>query len=111
MHLSELWHKPVLGEYQNLFIVFPIAFITVRQVQILSHESKIATRIELFVGHGGCYDSAQFRRLGYLSLNSNEESNYAARELKSVYVDAPGQYLRMLIHKCHINNMNAFNQV
>lgn len=85
--------------------------LPVRQVQILSHESKVATRIELFVGHGDSYKSAQFRRLGYLSLNSNEESNYAARELKSVYVDAPGQYLRMLIHKCHINEINLFNQV
>ncbi|CAN0546152.1 unnamed protein product, partial [Ectocarpus sp. 12 AP-2014] len=81
------------------------------QVQILSHQSKIATQIELFVGHGDSYESAHFRRLGYLSLNSNERSKYQARELKSVYVNAPGQYLRMLVHKCYINEVNLFNQV
>lgn len=81
------------------------------KVQILSHQSKIATQIELFVGHGDTYESAQFRRLGYLSLNSNERSKYQARELKSVYVNAPGQYMRMVIHKCYINEINLFNQV
>lgn len=81
------------------------------QVQILSHQSKIATQIELFVGHGDSYETAHFRRLGYLSLNSNERSKYQARELKSVYVNAPGQYLRMLVHKCYINEVNLFNQV
>lgn len=81
------------------------------QVQILSHQSKIATQIELFVGHGDSYESAHFRRLGYLSLNSNERSKYQARELKSVYVNAPGQYLRILVHKCYINEVNLFNQV
>lgn len=80
-------------------------------MQILSHQSKIATQIELFVGHGDSYQSADFRRLGYLSLNSNERSKYQARELKSVYVNAPGQYLRMLVHKCYINEANLFNQV
>lgn len=83
----------------------------ISQVQILSHQSKIATQIELFVGHGDSYESAHFRRLGYLSLNSNERSKYQARELKSVYVNAPGQYLRMLVHKCYINEVNLFNQV
>lgn len=63
------------------------------------------------MGHGDTYESAQFRRLGYLSLNSNERSKYQARELKSVYVNAPGQYMRMVVHKCYINEINLFNQV
>lgn len=88
-----------------------IVYVRLLQVQILSHQSKIATQIELFVGHGDSYETAQFRRLGYLSLNSNERSKYQARELKSVYVNAPGQYLRMLVHKCYINEVNLFNQV
>lgn len=81
------------------------------KVQILSHQNKIATQIELFVGDGDNYESAHFKRLGYLSLNGNVESNYQARELKSVYVNAPGQFLRILVHKCYINEHNFFNQV
>ncbi|CAM9367201.1 unnamed protein product, partial [Hapterophycus canaliculatus] len=105
------WQSPQFCDYpQELGLAWE-APARVSQVQILSHQSKIATQIELFVGHGDSYESAHFRRLGYLSLDSNERSKYQARELKSVYVDAPGQYLRMLVHKCYINEVNLFNQV
>lgn len=46
------------------------------QVQLLSHQSKIATRIELFVGEGASYSTAAWNRLGYLSLADNSQSDY-----------------------------------
>jgi len=36
---------------------------------------------------------------------------YQARELKSVYVDAQGTYVKLVAHRCHINPMNLFNQI
>ncbi|OLP97488.1 Centrosomal protein of 104 kDa [Symbiodinium microadriaticum] len=74
-------------------------------VQFLSHQSKcfsctelcmmedgIATKIDLYTampaaGQASTYDALSFKRLGYLSLDSNERSQFQARELKSVYVD------------------------
>ena len=50
-------------------------------------------------------------RPGYLSLDSNERSKYQARELKSVYLDCTGRYLKFLVHRCYINRHNLFNQV
>ena len=47
----------------------------------------------------------------YLSLDSNERSQFQARELKSVYVDVTAQWLKILLHKCHINKYNLVNQV
>jgi hypothetical protein len=42
--------------------------VTLQQVQILSHQNKIATRVELFVGVGSSdYLSASFSRLGSVS--------------------------------------------
>lgn len=81
------------------------------QVQLLSHQSKISTKIEVFIGNGPDYHSAKFKRLGYLSLDSNERSNYQARELKTVYVDADGRFVRFIVHQCFINKYNHFNQV
>ena len=81
------------------------------QLQLLSHQHKIATKIELFVGDGDSYASAEWARLGYLSLDSNERSKYQARELKSVYLDCKGRYLKLLVHRCYINRHNLFNQV
>lgn len=81
------------------------------QVQILSHQSKIATKIEIFVGVGTDYQSASYKRLGFLSLDNNQRSSYQARELKTVYVDQLGNYLKFRIQKNYTNDQNPFNQV
>jgi hypothetical protein len=47
----------------------------------------------------------------YLSLDPNERSNWKARELKSVFVEARAQFLKFSIFKNHINAINLFNQV
>lgn len=90
--------------------------VHLRQVQFLSHQSKIATKIELFTalsqaGQPASYDTINFKRLGYLSLDSNERSQFQARELKSVYVDVSAQFVRIVLHKCHVNRYNIVNQV
>ena len=85
---------------------------TISKIEFLSHQSRIASKIEVFVGVGNDYSSAEFRRLGYLSLDKNEKSNYQARELKSVYVEnMPCQYVKFLVHKNFVNKLNHFNQV
>ena len=81
------------------------------QLQVLSHQAKIATKIELFVGQGSNYHSASWQRLGYLSLDSNERSSYQARELKTVYIDQVGRFVKLVIHKNFVNKQNMFNQV
>eukprot|EP00439_Symbiodinium_sp_Y106_P086689 s548_g35.t1 len=90
--------------------------VHLRQVQFLSHQSKIATKIDLYTampaaGQASTYDGLSFKRLGYLSLDSNERSQFQARELKSVYVDVSAQYMKILFHKCHVNRYNIVNQV
>src|SRR3546814_4265671 len=85
--------------------------LRVSQIQILSHQAKIAMRMELFIGVGHDYSSATFKRLGYLSLDNNQRSDFQARELKSVYIDAPGSFLKLLIHRCYVNKFNMCNQV
>lgn len=44
-------------------------------------------------------------------MDSNERSGFQARELKSVYVDSPALLLKLVFHKCHMNNFNVFNQI
>ena len=47
----------------------------------------------------------------YVSLSDNEKTGFKARELKSVHVDAVGHYLKLNIHKNHVNKHNLYNQV
>ena len=81
------------------------------QIQILSHQSKISSKIEIYVGAGSSYHTATFKRLGYLSLDSNERSSFQARELKTVYIDHVGKYVKILMQKNYVNKQNLFNQV
>jgi len=105
------WQSPRFCEYPQELGLALAQPARVTQVQLLSHQSKIATRIELFVGDGQSYDTATWKRLGYLSLADNSRSEYQARELKSVYIDSPGSFLKLLVHTCYVNKHNIFNQV
>lgn len=80
-------------------------------IQYLSHQTKIASKVEIFLGQGSRYETASFRRLGYLSLDTNERTDYKARELKTVYVDRSANFVRLILHKNHMNPFNNFNQV
>ena len=46
-----------------------------------------------------------------MSLSDNEKTGFKARELKSVQVDAMGSFLKLTIHKNHINKYNLYNTV
>lgn len=47
----------------------------------------------------------------YVSLSDNEKTGFKARELKSVHVDVIGTYLRITLHRNHVNRYNQYNQV
>lgn len=47
----------------------------------------------------------------YVSLCDNEKTGCRARELKSVYVDTEGQFLKLVLHQNHANKYNIYNQV
>ena len=87
----------------------------IHQIQLLSHEYKIATKIELYTGllppGETLMDRAIMRRLGHLSFDPNTASGHQARELKSVHVNVDAAILRVVVHKCHVNKLNIYNQV
>jgi centrosomal protein CEP104 len=91
--------------------------IKIKQIQFLSHQSKISSKIELFtyLPEDGLprqdINHNEFRRLGYLSLDTNTRSNFEAREFKSVYVNIDSMYLKIVLNECHKNKFNAFSQV
>ena len=46
-----------------------------------------------------------------MSLDDNARTEYKARELKSVFLDATATFLKLVLHKGHTNPHNLFNQV
>ena len=62
-------------------------------------------------GPDGAPAPAATKRLGYLSFDANERSGHQARELKSVHVSIDAAALRLVVHRCHVNKLNIYNQV
>ncbi|EDO36321.1 predicted protein, partial [Nematostella vectensis] len=47
----------------------------------------------------------------YVGLSDNESTQFKARELKSIHLDAEGQFIKLLVHKNYVNRYNLYNQV
>lgn len=99
-------------------------------MKLLSHETKIAHRVELFSympGVDGVTEAITplgintlltpassghlFKRLGHFSLDSNEQSGFQSRELKTVHMQVHCSFFKLVLHKNHDNMYNLFNQV
>ena len=113
---SRGWQSMRFCDYPQEMTLQFMGPIRLRQIQFLSHQAKIASKIDLFVysQEGGDAEPSpeiKYRKLGYLSLDSNERSGWQARELKSVYMDSPALYLKIQYQRCYVNKFNLFNQV
>lgn len=79
---------------------------------LLSHQVKIASRIDVQLSNAEPSDKAvEFQKLGYVTLSTNLENNYRARELKTVFIGSNLRLLRLVIHEPHQNKFNAHGQV
>ncbi|KAL4094416.1 hypothetical protein PRIC1_010077 [Phytophthora ramorum] len=98
---------------QEIVLQLQDGLCRITQVQLLSHQTHIATKMELFVSKqlGFEGEATRFSRLGFLTLKSNVESRYLARELKSVHIDQEAALIKLRIHACHANEHNLYNQV
>eukprot|EP00471_Norrisiella_sphaerica_P011583 CAMPEP_0184502940 /NCGR_PEP_ID=MMETSP0113_2-20130426/51578_1 /TAXON_ID=91329 /ORGANISM="Norrisiella sphaerica, Strain BC52" /LENGTH=937 /DNA_ID=CAMNT_0026892315 /DNA_START=100 /DNA_END=2913 /DNA_ORIENTATION=- len=110
-HSKRGWQSARFCYYpQDLILQFDQEY-EVRELRILSHQSKIAAKIHVSVGSGSGVRSTHFTGLGCLTLDPNERSNFKARELKKVHIRAQGNLMKLSVLKSHINRINMFNQV
>ncbi|KAG0234151.1 hypothetical protein BGW42_006892 [Actinomortierella wolfii] len=154
------WHTPRFCKYpQDLVLRFTCGRSRIKTIQILSHQYKIASKLDFWVGsrkgtetinveessagtacakyqhHGEENDQEQreesedgllhqqrkptqerqlpvlqFEKLGSISFDSNEYSKFSGRELRSISCDVEGEYLRVVIRRCHVNHLNIYHQ-
>ena len=108
--------KDKSGFPQTLIISFD-KVVHLSQIQVLSHEFAIASRIELFILEipittlVPAVEDVEFKRLGHFSLSSNESNHWQSRELKSVFVDVRAGLLKFVLHSPHKNSLNSRGKV
>ncbi|KFW84953.1 Centrosomal protein of 104 kDa [Manacus vitellinus] len=113
------WRSPrycLLCQYPQEIILQLVERCRIRKLQLLAHQYMISSKIEFYISESlpeyfSPYQSERFQRLGYVPLSDNEKTDFKARELKSVYVDAVGQYLKLIFHKNYVNKYNIYGQV
>lgn len=106
---SKGWQSKRFCQYPQTIVYELVEPTIVKQISILSHQSKISTKIVI---HNKLDINKEWNRLGYLTLESNVNSNYQSRELKTVNVhDKPSQFIRFSFEANYVNNHNLFNQV
>ncbi|XP_036918002.1 centrosomal protein of 104 kDa [Sturnira hondurensis] len=110
------WRSPRFCQFPQEIVVQMVERCRIRKLQLLAHQYMIPSKVEFYVSESlpeyfAPYQAERFRRLGYVSLCDNEKTGCRARELKSVYVDAAGQFLKLIFHQNHANKYNVYNQV
>ncbi|KFW96109.1 Centrosomal protein of 104 kDa [Phalacrocorax carbo] len=113
------WRSPRYGEhcqYPQEIVLQLVERCRIRKLQLLAHQYMISSKIEFYISESlpeyfAPYQSERFHRLGYVPLSDNEKTDFKARELKSVYMDAVGQYLKLIFHKNYVNKYNLYGQV
>ncbi|XP_045109405.1 centrosomal protein of 104 kDa-like [Portunus trituberculatus] len=86
------------------------------RLQILAHQHLISEKIDIHIGEvladeEASLTGASFSLLGHVKLSDNKHSDFKARELKSVSLECSGVFLKLVLHRNHVNKFNLYNQV
>lgn len=102
---------------QELIIKFNIPG-RLKQINLILHETKIPSKIDFYYFFPENENSLKielnkmpFVRLGYITPNTNEKTNFKAREFKKIHVDQNVLFLKFVLHKNFLNLQNKYNQV
>jgi len=105
---------------QSVVLALPERTI-VEKIQIMGHPWATTTAMEIWLGDvpkGEEVDlkKAMFFKAGDLSMSSNKENDYSARQLQSVEITQAAKpcrvsFVKLVLHKNHQNRKNQYNQV
>ena len=112
---NEGWQSPPYCTYP-LEIVLEVppsasgAPCRLSQLHILAHETKIPSRVWIFVGNV-VNQRIEYTKLGYTSLANNRDQAFAVREYKTVYLkDVQARFVRLAVAEPHENQHNPTRQ-
>ena len=118
------WQSAKNCKYPQMIILRFPCDVELSQLQILSHECKIASKVEVRVfsiardveeplnlKSPPTFKEVKYSKLGSVGFNSNEKSKYRSKERKTVHLKTVAYFLKLLFHKPHQNPLNVMQQV
>lgn len=113
------WQTSTGVEYPQVLILRFPGNVYLQQLRVLSHESKIASKVEVRLYQlkeeelaiPPSFRSVRFSKLGYVQFSSNQESRYESKERKTIHLKAETYFLKLLFYDPYQNEHNRGNQV
>ena len=114
------WQSSRFCSYPQEIVVDFHSYVNIKLINLLMHEKKIPTMIEFIncipkiMDTKNAYNNNIYytqKRIGFIKLSSNAETNYKARELRKVHVDIFTRRLKLILHRNYPNTFNLFCQV
>lgn len=89
------------------------------KLDILCHEFNIPETIEISVGCGSVgghipikfEDCGTIQKLGYVTMDSNDRSHHQDREMKTVPIGKPADFIKLVMQQSYQNEYNLYGQV
>ena len=82
------------------------------------HEKNIPAQIKFYTYFPennnellGNYHNVKYKYIGFIKMDTNERSQFRARESRKIYINTKSLFLKIELGKNYINEYNVFNQV
>ena len=85
---------------------------TVHRLLLTSHAYKIASKVHVSANGERTTGTEETKKLGYVSFTENRESNFYARELKTIHLVAENCVgLKLEFDQAYVNEKNEHKQI
>ena len=112
------WFSSRFSQFpQEIYIQFTQP-VLLRQINMVIHEKNIPSQIKFYTYYPENnndiienYHNNHYKYIGFIKMDTNERSQFKARESRKIYVNTKSLFLKIQLGKNYINQYNAFDQV
>ena len=112
------WFSSRFSQFpQEIYIQFTQP-VLLRQINMVIHEKNIPAQIKFYTYYPeknneiiGNYHQVHYKYIGFIKMDTNERSQFRARESRKVYVNTKSLFLKIELGRNYVNEYNVFNQV
>ena len=118
---KEGWCSAAFCKYPQEIIIQLNKSTKLHQINLTLHETKIPTKIDFYYYYPEQKEKNKnekidlnhipFMKLGFINPDSNQKTNFKAREFHKIKINQNVLFIKFVLHKNYINLENKYNQV
>ena len=112
------WFSSRFSQFpQEIYIQFSQP-VFIKQINMVIHEKNIPAQIKFYTYYPekkneiiDNYHNVRYKYIGFIKMDTNERSQFRARESRKVYVNTKSLFFKIELGQNYKNEFNIFNQV